>query len=435
MFGMPTHDMMQTARKTPALRLAGCCIEPDAWSVECLSCGQRRHLRHADDDTPWLGASGSISTIAPALGQFAESVREALQNNEFQTISPLALWLLLALMSPAVSDSGALSEVLGLPAEQAHLRARELLATPHPAIATAVGGWLAGGAAPAEPLPVALEQLTSRADLDSWVQEKTHGQIKAFPCRIDVGTLLVLATALVVSPRWSAPLTPAGAQMLALDGGFQAITSTTAAGLVAVAKPFSTEGVDVISVIAAPEVSARAVWSAVDEVVGKLHSGALWNNSFPLRAAATGHAWTIREVTMKVPAGASPHRADRRWISRLPRWSATACHDLSAVPGVADVTFALSDRFPPPRHVACAQVATTAYREGGLRASTPTAMVSAAGAPEGIRQTFEQVEVTFDRPHAVLAVSRGGLWEGLPLSQSWVTPTMWNTAAALHTDG
>ena len=31
-------------------------------------------------------------------------------------------------------------------------------------------------------------------------------------------------------------------------------------------------------------------------------------------------------------------------------------------------------------------------------------------------------DVTFDRPHAVVAVARGGAWEGVPLFHCWVTP-------------
>jgi hypothetical protein len=46
----------------------------------------------------------------------------------------------------------------------------------------------------------------------------------------------------------------------------------------------------------------------------------------------------------------------------------------------------------------------------------------AMGAPQFVQRTIHRVEVTFDRPHAVVAVARGGAWEGVPLFHCWVTP-------------
>jgi len=36
---MPTVDLFEEADRRPDLSLGGCCIGPDDWSTECVSCG------------------------------------------------------------------------------------------------------------------------------------------------------------------------------------------------------------------------------------------------------------------------------------------------------------------------------------------------------------------------------------------------------------
>jgi hypothetical protein len=40
-----------------------------------------------------------------------------------------------------------------------------------------------------------------------------------------------------------------------------------------------------------------------------------------------------------------------------------------------------------------------------------------------VKRTIRRVELTFDRPHAVIAIARGGPWEGVPVFNAWVTPS------------
>ncbi|OBF98657.1 hypothetical protein A5790_02685 [Mycobacterium sp. 852002-51152_SCH6134967] len=70
----------------------------------------------------------------------------------------------------------------------------------------------------------------------------------------------------------------------------------------------------------------------------------------------------------------------------------------------------------------CVQGPTAAYNEYGFEAAAITALAMATGAPQLVERTIHRVEVTFDRPHAVVAVARGGAWEGVPLLHCWVTP-------------
>ena len=44
------------------------------------------------------------------------------------------------------------------------------------------------------------------------------------------------------------------------------------------------------------------------------------------------------------------------------------------------------------------------------------------GMPEQYLRTVRQVSLTFDRPHAVIAIASGGGWDRMPLFHVWVNP-------------
>lgn len=48
--------------------------------------------------------------------------------------------------------------------------------------------------------------------------------------------------------------------------------------------------------------------------------------------------------------------------------------------------------------------------------------------PEYLERKIRHVQVSFDRPHAVIAIARGGAWDGVPLFEAWVTPEMFTAA-------
>lgn len=107
-------------------------------------------------------------------------------------------------------------------------------------------------------------------------------------------TELVLATALIFQPRWPTK-----------NGSVLRQSSTGTAGLVAVAKPFSEYGVDVASVIAAPDVPPTDAWRAVDEVIAKLNEGALWHGELP----ASGHLGPFAKQPRLFSSGMRPTTA------------------------------------------------------------------------------------------------------------------------------
>jgi hypothetical protein len=419
-FGLPTPELFDEAERRPDFALGGCIVMEGDWTAECVTCGQRKRIA-PHGDFSWTTATrpdtGSLIT------SYAASARQRLGTAQAPAISYFGLWLLLARFAPLAAGAhrARLSEVLGVPCEDAAALAAGLLDAPHPTIAAALGTWSRSAVTAA--LPVALEDLPDQAGLDRWASAHTRGLIERFPIQIDALTELVLATALILQPRWTTELGTDENGLLVLDDGLQTIVDTSAAGLVAVAKPFSEDGVDVVSVIAAPAVLPTDVWRAVDEVVSKLNAGALWHRQSPGGIPADGHAWTVRKTTETFIGWDAPSDEDYLWRSHLPRWDAAVDSALTDAPGVAELAASLRAAAPELNGpVECVQAGTVAYDENGFQAAAVTAMAMAAGAPQFVQRTIHRVEVIFDRPHAVVAVARGGAWEGVPLFHCWVTP-------------
>jgi hypothetical protein len=412
-------ELVDEAELRPDLRLGGCCIEPGDWSTECLTCGQRRYLHH--DSSEWIRTTRPET--AALVTRYAELAREAVDTATAPALSYAGLWLLLAHLAPIASGNHrrSLAETIGVSCDEAAALAEALLTAPHPTIATALGAW---SRVPLKArLAVALEAMPDQGGLDRWAAEHTRGLIEKFPIEISAETLLVFATALVLQPRWTEELDTDDDGMLVLRDGLQTLVDTRAAGRVAVAKPFSKDGVDVVSVIAAPEVSPADVWRAVDEVVAQLNQGALWHGGYPSGGLVDGHSWRVREVTETFIEWDAPENFDVLWRSHLPPWRGNAVNALTRAPGVAEVVASLQEAV---RALAgpfeCTQTATAAYDESGFTAAAVTAFAVVTGMPEFVERTIHRVDLKFDRPHAVIAIARGGPWEGMPIFNAWVTP-------------
>ncbi|KUH94679.1 hypothetical protein AU189_17795 [Mycolicibacterium acapulense] len=416
---MPTPELFDEAERRPDLTLGGCIVMEGAWTAECMTCGQREVIgRH--DDSAWT-TSGRPDT-AGLIATYATSTRQTLSADQTPAISYLGLWLLLARFAPIATGAQRvrLAEVLNLSCDDAAALAAGLLDAPHPTVAAALGAW---SRPLSTALPVPLDELPDQEGLDHWASEHTRGLIEQFPLQVDPLTELVLATALVLQPRWTTKLATDDNGFLVLDDGLQTIVDTTAAGLVAVAKPFSEDGVDVVSVIAAPGVSPADVWRGVDEVVAQLNEAALWHGGSPNGLPADGHAWSVRETTESFVEWEAPGGEDYLWRSHLPRWEASVESSLTAAPGVDELAASLRAAAPELNGpLECVQAATAAYNDYGFEAAAVTALAMTTGAPCFVERTIHRVDVTFDRPHAVVAVARGGAWEGVPLFHCWVTP-------------
>lgn len=420
--GMPPFDLAEQVAATPWQRLGGCLIVPGMWSVECLTCGQR------DDDE---GGSADFThgpspdrTVARAITQYAARCREQLDQAVTPVVSYAGLWLLLASVAEDVTgdDRPDLEETLGMSADEASAAARRLLAEPHPTLAAAVGAWAADDVA----TPVAVDRpIPDQGTLDQWAAEHTRGLIDSFPLQVDELTRLVLATALVLEPRWTESLQVECDEWIRLHGGLQTVVETEAAGPVVVAKPHSRDGIDVVSVRAHPRVLPSQVWQAVDEVVEMLDDGALWHAEIADGLPARGHSWrikTARPALTEEELHSLPKDTTGRsqlWTSRLPVWSAQETLDLSSAPGVAEVGSALTPE-EPAAVTQCRQSVRAEFDADGFRAAAVTAMAVVGSAPQVERREVQRVDLDFRGPHAVVAVARGGAWEGVPLVIAWV---------------
>jgi hypothetical protein len=387
-------------------------------------------------DVERSAASGASPSTGELVAAYAARVRGTPGLAVPNVISYAGLWLLLATLSPVASGSIArqLAEILGVVPGEAAARAEALLSDPHPALGTALGAWarnvLALDADLLARLPVPVQALPAQEVLDRWAAERTRGLIREFPVTVTAETLLILASALVAQVEWTQKLGEDDDGWLVLRDGLQALVHTERAGVVAVARPLTEDGVDVVSVIAARDVPQPAVWQAVDEIVVQLNDGAIPDQMAPTAITEGGHAWNVREETRSFQDADDPGLGAEMWRSLLPRWKAQAETDLTDAPGVGAVAAALAPGMSE-RAVAttCVQAAVASYDEAGFSAAAVTAIVMLTGVPTWVKRPVRLVELKFDRPHAVVAIARGGAWEGIPIFHAWVDPAQRLTEA------
>ena len=421
--GMPTAETAEQVAATPWERLGGCLIVPGMWTVECLTCGQRDEVEGEPADfTP---VPPPDRTVARAVTQYAVLCREQLDQATAPVVSHAGLWLLLAIVAEHVTgdDRATLEQTLGMPADEASAAARRLLAEPHPTLAAAVGAW----AAPDVVTPVDVARpVPDQSVLDAWASEHTRGLIDSFPLQVDALTRVVLATALVLEPRWTESLVTDSNNGLHLRDGLQTVVDTTAAGPVVVAKPHSRDGIDVVSVRADPGVPPSQVWQAVDEVVARLDDGALWHAEIADGLPEHGHSWRAESLRRQLTDGVlqrlptDDEGRPQLWTSRLPVWAARDSIDLGGAPGVAEAGSALTPE-EPAAATSCRQVVRAEYDADGFKAAAVTAMARVGSAPLFVETDVRCVDLDLRGPHAVVAVARGGAWEGVPLVSAWVT--------------
>ena len=180
-----------------------------------------------------------------------------------------------------------LERELGTDADDAAQRAGTLLSKPHPAVRAAAAVWarsdLVGQAfgSWAGSLPYVIErgEMPGQSQADRWAALHTDGLIRNFPLKLDEFTAVVLASALATVVSWSKPFVAVPGSELggefgasittalrAPRGHVQCIVDTDAAGLVGVHAADTDEGLRVISVIAAREVTPDVVHLAASQV-------------------------------------------------------------------------------------------------------------------------------------------------------------------------
>ncbi len=392
------------------------------------------------------GAGGTSTRLPEVLAGFAQGFN-ARHTTTHAVSSPLGWWLLLALAAPAVPAhrSGELADALGCDPSTAHGMACDLVADPHPAVGAAVAVWSSprlletfGTFTSTLPRQVERGPIPSQAQADAWAGARTKGLIETFPISLQPDTLLVLASALATDVSWTEPLERAEASDLGGDFGARAthalvdrrgfLANTAAAGLVAVSVPASSSGLDVYSVVAAPDVEAAAVHAAAHEVATG-HAGVV--DLFDLDLGQH-HAWTLTESVQSRPAGRG---SVSEYEVFLPPWSASSDHDLGAEPGLGAIGEGLAVFAGPadqPVAFEAKQVAVAEFTATGFKAAAITAVSMRAGSA---MPAFEEVPVRratirLNRPYAVLAVASQGaglpvvgpeVWDRVPVFSAWVT--------------
>lgn len=366
---------------------------------------------------------GNALSTADLIAAYASRTRQELQLENTPVVSYAGLWLLLASLAPAAEGSSGIEAALGLPARDAAAMASELLTRTPECLQAAVGAWLrAGESLHTEALPVAIDELRDQEQLDAWAKMHTNGKIESFPCKVDEATSAAFASALAVETRWAHELDLDDDGLLKLNYGRQFLMETAAAGIVAVAIPDDKDGTDVVSVIASPDVAPSAVWEAVDEVLAALSS----NVVSEFRPVSDGHSWTVTEVEETFVVSDLPDQSVV-YRSHLPSWRADASLELPEVSGIPEVAAALAGMGSDFKYE-CAQSASASYSKTGFKAAAVTGMtIALTGMPEFTTIRVSQIDLTFDRAHAVVAVARGGHWDRVPLFHAWVTPELWTS--------
>jgi hypothetical protein len=379
--------------------------------------------------------------LGHAVARYAARLQPTLGDGH-HVASALGAWLVLALAAPAATgtERTALEDVLGIPVEEAAKQARELLAVPHPAVATAAALWSrADVATPAWSEwqtrlgpDVDCGPVPSQEAADAWAAEHTLGLIERFPLKLTREVLFVLASGGARGVGGGvrfvrAPATDLGGewaveQVLRSPAEHEGlITPDPEAGELAVHLAESTDGLAVLSMIAAPEVPAATVLAAAHRLAVGWASGDLVRLSLFDLPRTPGHAWTLTETSVPTRA---PNGREEACPALLPAWSATSDHDLAQNPTTGFLLAgralsALADR--PHLDIVGRQAALARYTRTGFEAATITVLAGVTSVPpEGIRR---EALLRFDRPYAVVAVASqpGGPWHGVPVFSAWVT--------------
>jgi hypothetical protein len=436
--------------------------------------------------TSRAGGSGSARRMSQLVDAYARRVYPAVlgQHPEDSVSSPLGMWLTLAACAIG-ADAGEqkpLEEALGCSAGEAReLLARFMVSPPH-ALAAAIAVWVDAVAATPRfaewiaELPDGVETglLPSRQDADDWVRCRSLGLIHAVPTQIHELSRFSLVSVVATKVSWRTPFAVVQAGeylgerspwrgtvnrvLLAKGaddpGGMTMIAATRAAGLVAVYQATAVQGLVVLSVSAAPDVTRLAVLEAASEIEALLRgepSAAHRCSLFDL-PVGQGHSWEI--VEREIPAAHDGERIERVDTATLPAWRIENHLDLltSELFAMAPALDAIR-RHLDPNHDGlvghATQVAATSYSPHGFEGAAATEVGLSLGGPPRNRGLEGRASLRFDHPHAAIALvgqrptehDEHNEFFGLPVFSAWIqtpvevaddAPVDWRDVAEAH---
>lgn len=269
--------------------------------------------------------------------------------------------------------------------------------------------------------------------LDRWATDQTNGMIPTMPVAVNRGTLIVLASALVVLTTWADPFTElryepqdgpwqgrevAGLRRRTFDLGALRVADTPT-GPVTLLTVRGSDDVDVVLALGVPEHGAGQVLPAA---ITALTEGT-GRDATTAGIAGPG----ISEQIVTAPD-------DRPELSASTvRFTATSDHDLlrhAALFGLTSATDGSAGHFPGispvPLVVSQArQSAVATFSATGFKAAAVTAIAMRVGYAQPVETHRKRlVRADFDRPFGFVAVHRP---TGLVLVAGWVTdPDAWN---------
>ena len=374
--------------------------------------------------------------------------------------SPLGVWLLLAACASGAQgdDRGALELALGCSVEETGELLAMVMAAPPPALKAAIAVWVRAADASASVagwvrgLPESVQSglMPSQAQADAWVDEHTGGLIRRFPLGIDALTRIVLASAVATRVSWERPfeVVPAAEhlsaespwrervqQLLWDPQPFQRamLTTTQAAGVVAVHCAVAREDLTVVSVSAEHDVEGAAVLEAALEVAAcaRRRRTPLACSLFDL-PVGSGHSWQISE--REIPTRIAGQRVQRITGVTLPAWQIESVLDLTTSPAFGTApALDLLRRLIGPRpddQTDAVQTAVASFTRYGFEAAAVTAFAVGASLqrPPGELGIERSATLRFDHPYAAIAVAgrapfiahAESTFTGLPLFSAWI---------------
>jgi len=388
-----------------------------------------------------------------AISRYA-AVLHGVTGDSHHVVSPLGAWMLLSYCSTAARGDlrRRLAEVLGAEPSEALRWCTGLMSRPHPLVGLAQGVWQRGGDT-AElanwkadlPPEIGTGLIPSPVELDAWAARHTLGLIEKFPAAVSPITVLLLASVVSTDITWTTPfetvsateLGPRSPWRMQLHRALRSpkrsdaqmfIADTARAGRVAVFET-RTNGMRLISVIAADEIAATDVIAAAYQVaagaMGNEASGCSVRSLFDL-PLGDEPTWVIEEehVMTTDPAG-----REETYTATVPAWSALTELELTEqlATGYPLAAAALADALAMNGAPSVAKQATAAnYTATGFQAASITSMTLVTGpAPKTRRGRRRHCHLRFGHPHAVVAIAEAPAgevspWHGLPVFSAWV---------------
>ncbi|MFI5683825.1 serpin family protein [Streptomyces sp. NPDC051636] len=358
--------------------------------------------------------------------------------------SAAGVWPLLAFLADGAAGPARteLTEALGLPADQAAGAARELLAGlgAMRGLGTAVGLWTRrtlelreewAAGLPADTHGVLTDDLgATREALDAWAVKRTGGLVDHLPVGLDEDTELVLASALAMRTRWSAPFQEVpletAHQPWGEPGRLGLFRSTavldrigvadTPDGFVTELKVLGGNALDVHLLLGEERMAPGQVLGAGVDLLAR-RAAVVSGPRLPYGDVGPGLS-----VLKERCASPQPPSLDVTTAA----FEVRADHDLPALHALFGLTTARDARqghFPgvsgSPLAIGSAGQSTMArFGALGFEAAAVTAFGAVAGGIPETRYVKTTVEARFDRPFGFLALHRHSR---LVLAAGWVT--------------